>query len=90
MNIVKNNITPKLYAVYHNEKFIDLFNEYELYDLRLQVIEKKLNNIFILFNDERINIDHRGEFSSHPNGFCDEIEDGYKKILAARKNAKIT
>ncbi len=49
-------------------------NEYESNDLRIQVAKNKLDGYYLLFNNEKVNIQSNGKIENWPFGLYDTIE----------------
>lgn len=50
-------------------------------DVRIQIAQQHLSGYYLIFNNERINIDCYGEMESYPNGLFDAITIQLAKII---------
>jgi hypothetical protein len=88
--IKKKAIPQPNYNVYQGDVLIGNCNEYEINDIRLQVVTNEEKDVWIDFNDTKIDINLMGNFSSYPLGFLDASIHAMTAIAKARieKNKK--
>ena len=82
--IIHKKIDPQLVNVYDEDGFFATVNEYELYDIRLQIKNQGVKGFYILFPVDgvmnRIEILTNGRLSDWPKGFF-HLTDYYLDLL---------
>lgn len=77
-----NKIEPFTCEAFSPEnESLGFLNEYEFYDLRIQIKEAKAKGYYMMFNNIRIGIDHQGNVEDDPNGFYDMIVNQLLKLI---------
>lgn len=84
MIVYKEIPTQKVEVYSPDGVFFALVNEYELYDIRLQIKNQEVEGYYILFPVDgvmnRIDINIKGQLSDWPKGFFD-MTDYYLQLL---------
>jgi hypothetical protein len=70
--------TVELFAP--NEQSLGFINEYEFYDIRVQIRENQLEGYYLLFNNEKIVIDKNGKYNGK-KGLFDMIVNYSVKLF---------
>lgn len=73
-------IVPQTVEVYYKNVLVGIVNEYEFYDLRLQIKNGNIDGYFVLFNGEKISINPNGYTDKWPSGFFDLTIDQLSKL----------
>lgn len=78
-----NKIVPMTCEAFDpQDKSLGFINEYEYFDLRIQVMELQIDGYYLIFNDIKINIESSGNIDRCPIGFFDTIENSLDKLIA--------
>lgn len=71
--ITIRNIDEPTVELYGPEGFIGLItNVLSFEDVRLQIASQEMTGYYIKYNNQRINIDYRGELQNWPRGLFDQ------------------
>lgn len=76
-----NKIVPQTVEAFDPDgNSLGFINEYELLDLRVQILKEKAWGYYLMFNGIKIRIDRKGTLESYPKGFFNLYGD-YLSIL---------
>ena len=59
-------------------------NELQLFDVQIQICRENAEGYYIVWWGERIDIKPNGEFSSWPNGWCDQSQGAFVELTKLR------
>lgn len=82
-----NKIKERPAKLFHENNFIGIVeDQYQLNDIRLQVVQNNLKNVYFVFElsegiEQQINVNSDGSLDCWPDGFFDEIEKQLFKLL---------
>lgn len=65
-------------------------NELQLFDIQIQICRENATGYYIIWKDEKIDIDPNGAFSSWPENWCDQSQGAFVELTKLRfsKNSK--
>lgn len=72
--ITYNKIIPQTVELWNQDGFFARVNEWELNDIRIQIMKTNTTGFYCLFEGNGIDIKKDGSLSSWPNGFFDTME----------------
>ena len=72
--IIYNQIIPQTVELWNQEGFFVHVNEWEMNDIRIQIMKTKTTGFYCLFEGYRIDIYKDGSLSHWPKGFFDTME----------------
>jgi hypothetical protein len=74
--VIHNDLDPQVELFDPQGRFVGIIkNITALYDVKLQIRTLGIPGYYMLYGDQKINIDHKGEFEFYPNGFFDAFGD---------------
>jgi len=80
-----NKIVPNTVEHFTPEgESLGFLNEFENNDLRIQIAKKGAEGYYAIFEEKKIEIDNKGEFSEWPHGMYDLTLSQFSKLFKAR------
>jgi hypothetical protein len=90
INMIKvNKITPPTVEVFDPEdNSLGQLNEYEFYDLRLQILKNRVQGYYVMFNGERSNINSFGRLDNWHKDMFNIIESYCEELILLASKMK--
>lgn len=77
-----NKIIPQTVELFSPDNIsMGFINEYELYDIRVQIYEQKAEGYYVMYNNNRIDINSSGRIMFNGDGFFDIIDNAINKLI---------
>ena len=77
-----NKIVPQTVELFnHQDESMGFINQYEFYDIRIQIKKEQSEGYYCIFNKEKLFIDKNGKIKIWPKGFFDLFDEQLTELL---------
>ena len=79
--IVYNKITPQTVVVWSPDGLFARVNEYEFYDIRLQILKERAEGWYVVFEDQKYFFNKDAKLEYWPVGMFDTITNYLMELI---------